>query len=525
MFRSILPEEIKDIIMNLNHNKSTIGVPRRCIKIACDKIAEPLSQIFNLSLLQGIFPDDLKKAKITPIDKGGVSTDPSNYRPISTLSTFAQIFEKLIYNQLINYIDKHEILYEYQFGFRKGHSTAQAISEITDNLKKTIDNNMYTCGVFLDLSKAFDTVNHSILLKKLEAYGIRGIALKWFSNYLKNRKQYVSLGDFESELQPIICGVPQGSTLGPLLFLIYINDLPNCSSLLKFKIFADDTNIFASDSNITSLENQMNTELSKVKTWLDINKLSLNFTKTNFMLVKPKRKKDGCIVIKFSNTDGSSIQIERKSYVKYLGVILDESLLWKQQISYVNSRISRNAGIILKLRHYLPLKQLRQIYFNLIYPYISYGIIAWGSTNKTNIQKVQRKQNHILRIMFFARLYGKNTDSAQPYFNILNILTVYNIYRLHVLIFVHKWHNGLLPKCFTSMFSQVKNVHSYNTRYARNENLYKPKVKTNMGKQTLYYIGTDLWSDLPIELKILSTRLFNKQVKAYLLFEQISKHS
>ena len=174
--------------MGINLNKSTIGVPKKCIKLASSHISECLTFIFNQSLQQGVVPDILEISKITPIDKGGEITDPANYRPISTLSTFTQIFEKCIYNQLINYIEKHKIIFQSQFGFRKGHSTAQAITEITNTLRKAIDNNLYTCGVFLDFSKAFDTVNHTILLSKLEAYGIRGIPLSWFHSYLSNRK-------------------------------------------------------------------------------------------------------------------------------------------------------------------------------------------------------------------------------------------------------------------------------------------------------------------------------------------------
>lgn len=195
MFRAICPQEVSDLIKGLNVNKSTIGIPTKCIKLADNHISEALASIFNNSFSQGIVPDVLKISKVTPVDKGGDSLIPENYRPISTLSSFSQIFEKLVYKQLTSYIEKYKIINECQFGFRKGHSTEQAITEITDNLKKSIDNNLYTCGVFLDFAKAFDTVNHAILLKKLEKYGIRGIPLNWFTNYLTNRQQYVSLGD------------------------------------------------------------------------------------------------------------------------------------------------------------------------------------------------------------------------------------------------------------------------------------------------------------------------------------------
>lgn len=199
-----------------------IGTPVKCVKLACNYIYQALAQVYNQSLeQQGIVPDILKLSKVTPIDKGGDISDAANFRPISTLSFFAQILEKLVYKQLINYIEKYDILCQFQIGFRKGRSTEQAIAEITDNLKKAIDNNLFTCGVFLDFAKAFDTVNHNILLTKMEKYGIRGLPLQWFTNYLTNRQQYVSMDGTESSKQKVVCGIPQGSSLGLLLFLTY----------------------------------------------------------------------------------------------------------------------------------------------------------------------------------------------------------------------------------------------------------------------------------------------------------------
>ena len=203
--------------------------------------------------------------------------------------------------------------------------------------------------------------------------------------------------------------------------------------------------------------------------------------------------------------------------------MIDESLSWKYHISFVCSRISRNTGIISKLRYYLSVKQLTQIYYNLIYPYISYGIIAWGSIYKTHISKIQVKQNQIVRLIFFATAFGSETENAKPLLNLLGLLTVNNIYRLQVSKFVHSWHKGSLPVLFDNMFQYASNVHHYNTRYTAKKNLYKPSVRTNIGKQSISFMATNIWKDLPTYLKNLSVFTFPKKIKHFLLSEQQTK--
>ena len=212
-------------------------------------------------------PDQFKVAGVVPIHKKGSSFLVSNYRPISLLSIFNKVIEKLMYNRIISYLDKFSILHNNQFGFRSMHLTTHAIFLLTNKIQRSIDNGTNSCGIFLDLCNAFDTVDHRIILDKLKYYGLRGVANHWFASYLSNRRQFVSLFGTNSDYQTVTCGVPQGSVLGPLLFLLYINDMPKCSNILEFHLFADDTNLFLNSPNILNLETNLNVELEKVSQW------------------------------------------------------------------------------------------------------------------------------------------------------------------------------------------------------------------------------------------------------------------
>ena len=251
---------MQNVINSFKSGKAVgpFSIPISLLKLLCEYISIPLCEIINESFISGIFPDPLKLAKVIPLYKKQSPDDPSNYRPISFLSVFSKIIEKLMYNRLYNFFEDQNVLYSLQFRFRAKHSTLHAPISMTECIKKTIDDRMFGIGVSIDLQKAFDTVNHSILLKKLEHYGIRGVALDWFSSYLSERKQYVSINGHSSEELAISCGVPQGSVLGPLLFLIYINDLPNVSKYLSFFLFADDTNVYFKHRDLVQLQKIMN---------------------------------------------------------------------------------------------------------------------------------------------------------------------------------------------------------------------------------------------------------------------------
>ncbi len=288
MFLTAVEEkEIINIVNKCKYKTSTDcnEIDMKIVKKVIEGISEPLTYICYLSFQTGKFPDKMKIAKVVPLYKTGDKHHFTNYRPVSLLPQFSKILEKLFNSRLDKFTDKHKLLSDSQYGFRTNSSTSLALTESIEEITNAIDHKLHSFGVFIDLKKAFDTINHSILISKLERYGIRGLVLHWVKSYLSNRKQFVKLGESSSSCLDIACGVPQGSVLGPKLFILYINDICKVSKTLKLVLFADDTNIFCSGGDLKELLGRITTEMCKLKMWFDRNKLSLNLSKTKFMFL------------------------------------------------------------------------------------------------------------------------------------------------------------------------------------------------------------------------------------------------
>ena len=481
-------EEVLEIINNLdNSSTGPYSIPTKLLKLIPDLIFLPLCKIINNSFATGVFPDSLKISKVIPIHKDGPTDNVNNFRPISLLSIFDKIIEKLMHKRLYKFLNENNILFKNQFGFRKKYSTTHTLLEITEKIKDTIDHKQFGCGIFIDIRKAFDTVNFKILLSKLEHYGVRGVALNWFESFLSNRKQFVDIAGFSSALKTILSGVPQGSCLGPLLFLIYINDLPNSSSLLDFFLFADDTHIFFQDSSLVKIEKTVNKELCKINDWLIVNRLSLNISKTNFVIFHPFNKPlKQRITLKLRK---SAIQ-ECKS-IKYLGLIFDSSLCWKSHCDKVCKTISRLTGILYKIRPYVNKEILSMLYYSLIYPHLIYGVEIWGSSLYSNLSRILSIQKKLVRMITRNdyRLNNFSYPPSEPLFYDLGILKIKEIYTLFVGKFVYKWSLGLTPPNFCDWFKYTSLMHNYNTRgtYMHNtSNIETKKLYIPFGRTSLY---------------------------------------
>jgi len=504
--------EIINIVSDLQ-NKMSSGfdeIPVKILKLCINSISDPLSTIINSSMQTGTFPDMLKIARVCPLFKGGDKKCIQNYRPISILSSFSKVFEKIIFRRLLKYLDFNNILCGSQYGFRKGYSTYMSLIEMYHKVSEAIDRNEYCIGVFIDLAKAFDTLDHKILLAKLEHYGVRGLALQWFKSYLSDRKQYVIINGVSSELKNVSFGVPQGSILGPLLFILYINDVSSCSELLSFILFADDTNLFFSSADISHLFSTVNLELSRVYCWFSANKLSLNAKKTNYIIFGNK-----CVSDKQFNLMIDGNFLERVEHCKFLGVYIDSKLSWKMHINHVALQISKGLGAIGRVRHILPKNALLLLYSTMILPYLSYCNIVWGSARPTVLNKLVTLQKRAVRLIVKARA---RTPSG-PLFAVLNLLKLVDINHYQIVQFMFKVKHCLLPASCMSYVTVSNSFRLHDTRRIPSFNV--ERFRTIIRECSISIRGPRLWDLVPkkiqesITLYVLKKQLFAFYVHSY----------
>ena len=390
-------DEVVKYIKQLDVSKSSAieGVSTRVFKVAFLAIPEKITVLFNKSLSLGIFPSRWKYAKVVPLPKAGDLTDVSNWRPVSLLPLPGKILEKTVHNRILNFFKDNHVLDERQGGFREGYSTTRTIVEFTEDLYMAMNNKQTTMAAFVDFKKAFDTVNHAILIKKLQKVGIRGLPCRWLTSYLNNRCQVTLANDTTSTLRPITCGVPQGSVLGPLLFLVYINDIFSVVTKANIRLYADDTVIYMSDADPGNASSLLQEDLIRLTEWCALNKLSINERKTKAMIFGTKHK------ISSQNGDGLFINKTSMEFIKsykYLGVVLDNMLTLNEHINKCVKAAAHKTYLLTKIRPYINEVTSNRIYKSMILPYIDYGDIIYGAASVSKTNKLQKIQNQCLRI-------------------------------------------------------------------------------------------------------------------------------
>ncbi len=510
-FPKVTSEFVLKQLNNLPTNKAIglDGISGRLLKHAGSAICTSLTYIMNQSLSQAKFPTDWKQAKVIPIFKSGSPNETNNYRPISILPILSKIMEKFVHYHFSQFLENNNLLTLAQSGFRRLHSTLTSLIQCTDRWLRNIDKGLITGVVFIDLRKAFDTVNFEILLQKLQEYGVNGSELEWFSSYLHGRSQVVTIDGVLSESLPVTVGVPQGSILGPLLFVLYVNDLPEALDNCESNMYADDTEIEHAtkpcDSHI--LETALNDDMGKLKEYFIQNKLSLNVPKCTFMLIGTHQSLAKCesITIRI----GECV-LEQVKSSKYLGMQVDENLKWDSHIDTLRRKLASKVGLLKRLRRIIPNETLLQLYKSIVLPHFDYCDIIYGTCSKQNLDMLQKLQNRAARILTGSGPRAHRNDMYKQ----LGMLSLSNRQILHKCILVFKSLNNLTPD-YLDVFTQNNNIHMHNTRTS--QRLHTATPRTAYYAKSFEISGAIEYNNLPYNITTISSlNQFKSAVYKYL---------
>ena len=425
-FYGVSVEDIINTVASLENKTSQdiFGISSFFLKKVIKSIARPLAYIATLSFQEGVIPSQFKISKTIPIFKTGNKTDMNNYRPIGLIPAFSKIFEKLASNCLSNYLDRNNLLYEHQYGFRKNHSTLHPMIHLLNNIAEASNNKEFLLAIFCDLQKCFDVLNREILLKKMENLGVHGNSLKWFKNYFESRLQHVYIGNFASPPSSPNLGVIQGSILGPLLTSIYLNDLHLSSKKFLIFLFADDSTCTMKNSNLESLISEANIEFQKVAQWMRANRLMLHPEKTKMMIFCNRQKSinlDLCNIF-LDNNDCDSLpknenlikpveclNRRKNPNFKLLGLIMDPHLSFNCHLSHLAGKLSKSLYLLRSVKNLLPTSALLTLYYSLFHSHLYYALPAYGCAERTSLNQLFLLQKKAVRLISGSH-YNSHTD-------------------------------------------------------------------------------------------------------------------
>ena len=508
--------------LDINKTEGNDNISPKLLQIGAASIADSITKMFNLSILNGSFPNCFKCARVVPIHKSGSKQMLNNYRPISILPALSKILERHVYKSFYDYLQTNKLLISSQSGFRQYHSCHTALLKLTDQLLHNIDLGLYNGLMFLDLCKAFDLVDHEILIRKLSIYGVTGSSLEWFRSYLTDRSQFTSYLGEKSNTLPIVCGVPQGSILGPLLFLIFINDLPLCLDICNLDMFADDQTLCVSGESINEVEMTIQNDVLPISTWVSNNAMSINTTKTKSMVVasNPKinnfKDSNATLNVCINNCDISNVFSHN-----LLGMEIDSTLSWNNHVNNLCKKLSMRIGVLQKLRPLTPHSVLILVYNATFLSVFDYCCTVWGNTTKNNLQRIYKLQKRAARVILGVDL----TVATRTLFSRLHWLPIDLRIDYFIAVMTFKILHGLAPD-YLNQFRYISDVSDVNTRGSSNRNLYAPNFKTAAGQRSFIYRATTIWNDLPITIRNVETLpQFKSQLRNFLFDKFINEGS